>query len=215
MIAKSTNGGASFGAAVVVTPVVPIGFGGGAVNARLRANFRTNSFPRIDVNPVNGQVYIVYNANPPGPDGSDIFFTRSTDGGASWSTPVRLNQDRGDNDQYFPDIAVNGQGVIQAIWNDQRLDPDNLKTDIFKVSSYDGGRSWGPDHRVTMGSAFPAVGYDPVTNPNYMSDYSDIKAIMTSSGPGSAFLLLWSDFRRVIETTGGVRSDQDVVFAID
>jgi len=215
MVAKSVDGGASFGPAVEVTPVNTIGFGNTALVTRLKGNFRVNSFPRIDVNPTNGEVYIVYNGNPEGPDGSDIFFTRSADGGASWSTPVRVNQDHSDNDQYFPDIAVNGQGVLEIIWYDQRLDPRNLLIDVFKVRSRDGGRSFGPDQRVTMGSAAPAVGFDPLVNTNFMGDYIDIKAITTADGRGSAFLLSWGDFRRVIVTDGGTRPDQDVVFAID
>jgi hypothetical protein len=215
MVAKSTNGGATFGLPVEVTPVVTIGFGNTSVNARLRGNFRTNSFPRIDVNPLNGEVYIVYNANPAGPDGADIFFTRSTNGGTTWSTPIRVNDDHSGNDQYFPDIAVNAQGVIEVIWYDQRLDPQNLRIDVYKARSYNGGASFGPNQRLTQGSAVPAVGFDPFINPNYMGDYIDIKAIMTPSGPGSDFLLSWGDFRRVITTNGGTRPDQDVVFAID
>jgi hypothetical protein len=218
VVAKSTNGGVSFGPPVdVVSPVATIGFGNLAANGRFRGNFRTNAFPRIDVNPVNGHVYLVYNANPDGPDGSDIFFTRSTDGGTVWSPPLRVNDDRGDNDQYFPDIAVNGDGVIEAIWYDQRLDPENLRIDIYKAISRDGGVSFGPNHRVTQGSAYPAVGFDPLVNPTYMGDYLDIKAITTpdGNGRGSAFLMSWGDFRRVITTNGGTRPDQDVFFAID
>jgi hypothetical protein len=186
-----------------------------AVNSRLQGNFRTNAFPRIDVNPVNGHVYIVYNANPGGPDGSDIFFTRSTNGGTTWSAPIRVNDDHSDNDQYFPDIAVNAQGVIQALWYDQRLDPQNLRIDVYKAVSHNGGVSFGPNQRVTIGSAYPAVGYDPLVNPNYMGDYLDIRAIMTPAGAGSDFLMSWGDFRRVITTNGGTRPDQDVFFSMD
>lgn len=216
MIAKSTDGGTTFGPATEVIPVATVGFGN-LINGRLRGNFRMNPFPRIDVDPNNGNVYIVYNANPDGPDGSDIFFIRSTDGGATWWPPIRVNDDRGVNDQFFPDIAVNAHGVLEVIWYDQRLDPENLQIDVYKAVSVDGGLSFGPNQRVTQSSAFPAVGFDPLVNPNYMGDYIDIKAITTSSGNGrgSAFLLSWGDFRRVITTNGGTRPDQDVVFAID
>lgn len=214
MVAKSTNCGVTFGTAVEVTRLTPIGFGGAPVNARTRANFRTNSFPRLDVNPRNGHVYIVYNANPEGPDGADIFFTRSTDGGATWSAPTRVNKDSSDNDQLFPDIAVNVDGAIEVAWYDQRLDPENFRMDVYHSRSTDGGLSFGPNQRVTLTSALPAVGYDPVVNSNYMSDYLDLKANTTATGPGSDFLLSWGDWRRVIVTNGGVRSDQDVFFTV-
>ena len=214
MIAKSADCGVTFGPAVEVTQLTPVGFGGAPVNARTRANFRTNSFPRIDVNPLNGHLYIVYNANPPGPDGADIFFTRSTDGGATWSTPARVNSDPGDNDQLFPDIAVNASGAIEIAWYDQRRDPENFRMDIYHTQSTDGGLSFGPNHRVTQTSSLPAVGYDPVVNPNYMGDYIDLKAITTATGPGNDFLLTWGDWRRVILTNGGVRPDQDAFFTV-
>jgi hypothetical protein len=213
MVAKSIDGGASFSPAVeVVSPVVPIGFGGLASNGTLFGNFRVNSFPRIDVNPVNGDVYIVYNANPPGPDGSDVFFTRSTDGGARWSAPIRVNNDATNNDQFFPDVAVNSSGVIEVAWYDRRLDPDNLRMDIVRVRSVDGGLSFLSNERVTTVSSLPAVGYDPIVNPTYMGDYLDLKAITTADGRGPDFLLSWGDFRRVVITNNGIRPDQDVFF---
>jgi hypothetical protein len=199
---------------VEVASLTPIGFGGSPVNARLRGNFRTNSFPRIDVNPGNGDVYIVYNANPPGPDGADIFFTRSTNGGASWSAPTRVNSDPGDNDQFFPDVAVNANGAIEVAWYDQRRDPENFRMDVYHARSTDRGLSFGPNQRVTSTSSLPAVGYDAVVNPNYMGDYIDLKAITTATGPGFDFLLSWGDWRRVIETEGGIRPDQDVFFRL-
>jgi hypothetical protein len=213
MVAKSTDGGASFSPAVeVVSPVVPIGFGGLATNGRLFGNFRVNSFPRIDVNPVNGDVYIVYAANPAGPDGADIFFTRSTDGGATWSSPLRVNNDATNNDQFFPDIAVNAQGIIEVAWYDRRLDPQNLRIDVVKARSINGGLSFLSNQRVTSVSSFPAVGFDPIVNTTYMGDYIDLKAITTPSGRGLQFLLSWGDFRRVVVTSGGTRPDQDVFF---
>jgi hypothetical protein len=206
LVAKSTNGGQSFGTPVTVAPLEPIGFGGGT----LQGNFRVNSFPRIDVDPVNGHVYVVYSSNPTGPDGSDIFFTRSTNGGATWSNPVRVNDDNTTNDQFFPDIAVNGERLIEIIWYDRRGDDDNLDMAIFSARSRNGGRSFSHNRRVTSRSFPPApAGFDPLVIETYMGDYLDIK------GFGETFLLLWGDNRRRITTFGGTRNDQDVFFTRD
>jgi hypothetical protein len=175
-------------------------------------NFRVNSFPRIDVNPVNGEVYVVFAANPPGPDGADVFFARSQDGGATWSDPIRVNDDTTSNDQFFPDLAVNGAGTVEVFWYDRRTDPDNLKIAVWRATSLDGGRSFSPNVAVTRDAAFPAVGYDPSLNPTYMGDYIDIKAVTRVGGRGLNFLLAWGDFRRIITTNGGARGDQDVFF---
>jgi hypothetical protein len=210
LVAKSVDGGAHFGAPVTVTSVPEIGFFGGT----LFGNLRVNSAPRIDVDPTSGTVCIVFNANPPGLDGADVFFTRSLDGGNHWTTPIRVNDDTGFNDQFFPDLAINQDGIIEVIWYDRRLDPSNLKMDVYRARSVNGGQSFRPNQRVTSVSSFPAVGYDPALIGNYLGDYIDIKPTMTGAGRGKDFLLAWADFRRIISTPRGNRPDQDVFFML-
>jgi hypothetical protein len=211
-VAKSLNGGATFGPPVVVRPIMPIGFrlAGGPIGI-LTGNFRVNSFPRIDVNRVNGHVYIVYNANPPGPDGADVFFVRSTNGGTTWSEPIRVNDDTGEFDQFFPDVAANGAGNVQVMWYDRR-NGGNLGIDVYTARMNPGGQSFQPNTRLTSEIFRPAVGYDPVVNPQYMGDYNDIKAHQGPNGPAMDFLTAWGDFRRRLTTAGGRRNDQDVIF---
>ncbi|MFO0980639.1 MAG: sialidase family protein [Planctomycetota bacterium] len=213
LVAKSVDGGAHFAAPVLVSAVSFVGF----VGSTFFSNILAGQEPRIDVNPVNGDVCIVFPANPPGLDGADVFFTRSMDGGSHWTSPVRVNDDATLNDQFTPDLAINQDGVIEVIWYDRRLDPNNVKIDVFRARSVDGGQSFRPNQRVTSTSSFPAVGYDPVYasgNPAYIGDYIDIKAETTSSGRGKHFVLAWADFRRIISTPRGNRSDQDVFFTI-
>jgi hypothetical protein len=219
-LAKSVNGGQTFGLPVFVAPLEPLGFGAGysclSTGGSLTGNFRVNSFPRIDVNPKNGHVYIAYGSHSvPNADSGDAYFTSSTDGGQTWSIPLRVNDDRTSNDQFFPAIAVNGNGVIQVIWYDRRRDPNNLLIDVYSATSTNDGASFHSNQRVTTVSSPPAVGYDPVINQVYMGDYIDVEAMMGPTGRGSQFLQAWGDFRRVVQTFGGVRHDQDVRFSID
>jgi len=211
VVAKSIDGGLSFSSPVVVAPLTDIGFGAGT----MLGNFRVNSFPRIDVSPTTGTVYIVFASNPQTGDAGDIFFTRSTDGGVTWAVRTRLNDDATLNDQFFPDVAVNGNGVVEVFWYDKRNDPANLRIDLFKTRSEDDGVSFTPNAQVNAVSFPPAVGYDPFVVPTFMGDYIDIKAITTSTGRGSAFLMAWGDNRRAIVTLGGTRNDQDVFFTRD
>ena len=213
VVAKSTNGGLTFGPPVVVADVNDIGFFGGT----MLGNFRVNSFPRIDVSPTNGNVYITYASNPRTGDSGDIFFTRSTNGGATWDPPTKLNDDSTTNDQWFPDIAVNGAGQIEVFWYDKRNDPGNLMIDLFEAVSTDDGASFGVNQQVNGVSFPPAVGYDPFVVGTYMGDYIDIKAetVPTSPGRGLGFLMAWGDNRRAIVTLGGTRNDQDVFFTRD
>jgi hypothetical protein len=219
-VAKSVDGGQTFGLPVMVAPVQPLGFGTGlfcgSIGGTLNGNFRVNSFPRIDVNPKNGHVYIVYGSHSvPSADSGDAYFTSSTDGGQTWSIPLRVNDDSTTNDQFFPAIAVNGQGVIEVIWYDRRRDPNNLLIDVYSAKSTNDGLSFQRNQRVTTVSSPPAVGYDPEIVPTYMGDYIDVRAMTGTNSRGSQFLQAWGDFRRKVETFGGIRNDQDVRFSID
>jgi hypothetical protein len=45
---------------------------------------------------------------------SEVFFTRSLDAGATWSAPLRVNDDPPSNprDQFMPWMTVDDRGVI-------------------------------------------------------------------------------------------------------
>jgi hypothetical protein len=202
-ISKSTDGGVSFGADgvdnTVVAPVDSIGsltFCGFSGGFRLAlqggGGLRTNDFPSLATNPTNNDVYAVFNSDPVGTDGADIFFTRSTDGGATWSTPLQLNDDATTNDQWFPWIAVQPDGTIGVMWYDRRLDPANLDIDVFMTTSTDGGVSFAANTRVTdVSFPVPRVNpnFDPLIANCYMGDYNWIEA------DAGRFLLAWGDNR--------------------
>jgi hypothetical protein len=208
---KSTDGGATFIPPTQIATLNDIGFFGGT----MLPGFRVNSFPRIAVSPTTGTVVITYGSNPFTGDSGDVFFIASPNGGATWNGPTQLNDDGTFNDQFFPDVAANSNGIFEFLWNDKRNDPANLSFDMFETQSLDDGASAQPNTQITSASSFPAFGYDPFVVSNYMGDYNDIEVIMTPSGPGTAFLQAWGDNRRVTVTRGGTRNDQDVMFHSD
>ena len=106
---KSTDGGATWGADGTVANIV------GLPSPLPGWGFRTNSFPSIGVSPSGGDLYVVYASDPAGADAADVFFRRSTNGGSTWSLPVKLNDDVETNaHQFFPWVAVGPDGVIRA-----------------------------------------------------------------------------------------------------
>ncbi len=200
VISKSTDGGRSFGAdGVDNTLVAKVEFIGQdappatcqsrrILNGYIDAGFE---FPTLAVNPINGEVYVAYNSNPPGVDQSDIYFVRSTDGGRTWSEPVRVNDDRTSQDQFMPAMAISPDGTLAVIWYDRRLDRANLKFDVYMAVSRDGGRTWLPNKRITtVSSEVPPLGpnFDHI-RPCYMGDYNDIVA------DAENFYLVWGDNR--------------------
>jgi hypothetical protein len=91
-----------------------------------------------------GNVYVLGSVDPPGPDPLDVMLTRSTDGGETWSSPVRVNNDApGTNAfQWFGTMSVAPNGRIDVIWNDTRNDPTDSTSELFYSYSFDAGQTW-------------------------------------------------------------------------
>jgi len=112
-------------------------------------NIRVNSLPGIAVDtthgPRRGWIYIVTdqkNSLPAGTD-PDVILYRSTDGGSTWSTGIRVNQDPLNNGktQFFPSVHVDKSGAVDIIFYDDR----NTTIDssgVFFSRSLDGGNTW-------------------------------------------------------------------------
>jgi len=113
---RSNDQGLTFSAAVTVATLATTGVNG---NLGLGGGFRTNAFPQAVVNPVNGNIYVVFNDKPAGTDKADIFFTQSTNSGLRWSARVRVNDDSGTNDQWQPTLAVmpNGEHLFISFYD--------------------------------------------------------------------------------------------------
>jgi len=149
--AKSTNGGASWPAATRIQTGIrghrntPLGGG---------KTMRHNSFPSMTVNQQTGQIFIVWtNIGVPGVNSGDpdIYLISSTNGGATWSTPRRVNQDPQGNgkDQWFPWIACDPTtGLLACIFYDSRNFAGNDMAETWVAVSSDNGQTWS-DSRVS------------------------------------------------------------------
>src|SRR5205807_6013416 len=85
---------------------------------------------------------------------SRIWFSRSTDGGATWSAAVKLNNQSGLNDQFNPFLAVDEtNGTLGAIYYDTVADSGRLKVDVWYQMSSDGGVAWEGAVKVTTAMA--------------------------------------------------------------
>ena len=94
--------------------------------------------------PHAGNIYVLCSVDPPSPDPLDVHFARSTDGGVTWSPPVRVNDDASDSGawQWFGTMSVAPDGRIDVIWNDTRNDSGGLLSELTYAYSTDGGLSW-------------------------------------------------------------------------
>ena len=185
---KSTNGGQSFGTPFQVATVddIPSPLPGG--------NFRDNSFPTMAIDRNNGYVYVAWSDYRNGD--ADIYFTRSIDGGASWSTPMRINDDPFGNDahQFFPWMDVAPNGKLYVGWFDSRLDPTPLLSpllyDEYVTASTDGGLTFSPNQRISEVTSDSSIG--GFVTP-FIGDYSGLAATNDFVYPA------WVDTRRAQE----------------
>ncbi len=116
------------------------------------------------------EVYVLASVNPPGPDPLDVHFVRSTDGGATWSAPVKVNDDDGNAWQWFGTLSVAPDGRLDAVWNDSRADPGGFDSALTYSFSTDGGGTWAPN--VVLSPPFdPHLGWP---QQNKLGDYYDM-----------------------------------------
>jgi N-acetylneuraminic acid mutarotase len=192
-VSKSVDCGRTFGADgvnnLLVARAVPYtSFSPECNRITLKGHIRASTSPALSIDQRNGTLYVTYPSNPTGPDQSDVFLVNSTDGGKTWSTPVRVNDDRTNSDQFFPTVAVAGDGTVGVAFYDRRNDPDNLKFDVYLAVSTDGGKTFATNKRLSeVSSGIP----EPLSlyRGCYMSDYIYMEA------DGEYFYTTWGDAR--------------------
>ena len=156
----STDGGKTFGTTdnLVHKWTAPTGSG---LDVKIPSDPQrgVTVFPSIDVDrsngPNRGTVYCVYNDGDT-TAGLSAFLTKSTDGGKSWSQPLRVNDDAapGRQDHFMPRVAVDEtDGSVNVVWYDTRNDTSDKKTDVYYARSTDGGSTFEPNVRVTTASS--------------------------------------------------------------
>jgi hypothetical protein len=104
--------------------------------------------PEVAVDATDGDLYAVWmDARFDGglflEDHDNIAFTQSTDGGATWSAPIKVNktptnQPNYDQQAFTPSVDVDRNGTVTVTYYDLRHndadDPSRLETDYFAVS---------------------------------------------------------------------------------
>jgi len=117
-------------------------------------NDRVNTSPSIATDnspgPYAGRIYVAH-ANNNNHDGSDVVFQRSTDGGLTFSAPLRINSRPGDDRaQWYPWVTVDkATGRIYVFYYDQAIATTGDLSESTVTFSDDGGTNWSPPVPLT------------------------------------------------------------------
>jgi hypothetical protein len=101
--------------------------------------------------PTRGNVYVLCSVtNDPG-NLVNVMFSRSTNGGQTWSEPLRINDDSPTQNacHWFGTLSVAPNGRIDACWNDTRHSPSNALSELYYSWSEDGGVTWAPNRPLS------------------------------------------------------------------
>ena len=195
---KSTDGGVTFSQQRVAeirqipSPIPPTNPAAPPAANDTFNSFRTGTAPGVAVTD-DGVVHLVWgewmnNSN------AEVRYTRSTDGGATWSTPASLNT-VSTGHQFFPAIDADGHSVHVA-WYDGRLNSPGQtisQLQVFYRKSTDSGLNFGSEVVVTGAPFDPnQVSRFPVFCAAFIGDYIDIDAV------GGKVAIIWTDNRNAL-----------------
>jgi hypothetical protein len=160
----------------------------------------------VAVDPASGTLYAVWqDARFSDFEFDEVAFSRSTDGGLSWSVPIKINQtppnatDPLRAQAFLPSVAVAADGTVIATYYDFRNDSATGElADHFAVHCHTGcdvAASWGNEVRLTT-TSFDILAA-PVAGGLFLGDYvglatveSDAVAVFTQphgADPSSVF----------------------------
>ena len=205
---RSTNGGVSWSAPVLVVDPTLVGFSN--KNCPTAQNDRCiGPFGSIDVDnsggSCDGTLYVTYTDFQSGGgrtvNNSDVWVKRSTNNGATWGAAVRVNDDAAGGNVQFHSFLVVDQtsGNPVVAWHDARNDTNNRRLDIYASRSTNCGVSFEANTKVSNASAEfnnSSISYsdhnsldNPSYNPNQTGEYLGLDA------RGGKAYVAWSDTR--------------------
>src|SRR5438132_4085220 len=145
--------------------------GGGGINP---AGLDGQLFLAIDRSggPTNNNIYMLASVVPPGRSTTDVMFVRSTDGGQTFSAPLRVNDDPVNPSKWhwFGTFSVAPNGRLDAVWYDTRNAANNTDSQLFYSFSTDAGVTWS--HNVAVSQPFNPFEGSP--NQSKIGDYITI-----------------------------------------
>ena len=151
----------------------------------------------------NDNIYMLASVLPSGQGTTEVMLARSTDGGLTFSAPVRINDDVNHQTKWhwLGTLSVAPTGRIDVVWYDTRNAANNTDSQLFYSFSTDAGVTWAAN--VAVSDAFdPHAGY-----PGFSTKIGDYITIVSDDTGGD---VAYSATFNVNSSTG--EHEQDVYF---
>ena len=96
----------------------------------------------VSNSPYRGTIYVNWTDQRNGTDDTDVWVAKSTDGGNTWSEPLRVNDDQPGKQQFLTWMTVDGaNGDVYLVFYDRR-NYNDINTDVYIARSTDGGETF-------------------------------------------------------------------------
>ena len=123
----------------------------------------------------HGTIYVNWTDQRNGSNDTDVWLSKSTDQGVSWSSPIRVNDDPPGKQQFLTWMAIDQTtGFLYFVFYDRRNHSD-MATDVYMAISRDGGATFlnrkisetpfVPDENVFFGDYTNIVAHDGIVRP--------------------------------------------------
>jgi hypothetical protein len=185
-VIRSTDGGTTWSGPTIVSSIdmAEVTIAGHGVRTG-------DDLPQFTANPVNGNLYAVWQ------DGrftgnAKVAFSQSTDGGLTWSPPIRVDQSPGDTPAFTPQIHVAADGTVGVTYYDLQnaTAAQPGLTDAFvshchsATSDCTNPASWAAGGETGLSNSGP---FDMTAAPNaggyFVGDYEGLTASGTTFHP--------------------------------
>ncbi len=155
-------------------------------------SIRSGTFlPSATADRTTDSLYVVYQALNASAQ-PRIMFTKSTNAGVTWSTPIPIS-DNPDTGVFNPAISASPDGkTLTASFYDQRDSGGNsVLCNLYLAQSFDGGTTWQPNIRLTSETTDASLA--PLTSEGYM--LGDYLGIAPTTSPDVPAVPVWVDTR--------------------
>jgi hypothetical protein len=174
---KSTDDGATWTAPQVIANLQTVFVRDPNTGQDIRTG---DIIPEPAIDPATGQLYVVWqDSRFNGGDHDEVALSTSTNGGSTWSAPIRVNTPTG-RPAFTPSIRVSSDGTVGVTYYDFRnltTETTTLPTDYWFTSSSNHGASFGNEAHI-------AGPFDMLTAPNargfFVGDYEDLETSGTT-----------------------------------